>query len=120
MNAVLEFCLTLLALYGVSYYIIVPILTMFFAIIIVLYKEWDEKTDTERQKLIPFSDLLIAMMVFPIVYSIFPPEFQTIFWQGIPILIMLTTGVIAVQTIVDRKLNRKEKTRLLATKEVNK
>ena len=113
MNPILEFCVTLLAVYGVSYYIITPTLTCFFAIIIVLYNEWDQKTTTKKQGYMPIANVLIAIIVFPVVYGILPSEFKIVFWQGIPTLLtflMFATGATAIKIIINRKVNRKEET----------
>ena len=115
MNPILEFCVTLLAVYGVSYYIIAPILPLFFAIIIVLYNEWDQKTTTKKQSYTPIANILIAIIVFPVVYGTLPSEFKTLFWQGIPTLLtilMLATGATAIKIIINRKLgDQKEETK---------
>ena len=103
MNPLLESCLTFLAAYGVLY-VLAYALTGGILLVILVYSWWGDKSYSEQGKFTEWGSVLMMMVVGPMALGMLPPEFQIIFWQGLPYILLMTVSMVAIQMIFDRKL----------------
>lgn len=102
MNALLESCLTFLAAYGVLY-VLAYALTGGILLMILIYSWYDETSYKTKGSTSEGFSVLIMIVVVPMVLGLLPPEYRTLFYEGLPYMMLMSAVGGGIMFVQDRR-----------------